>query len=61
MHCYIVNIKATGFMVSEDFLTFFPIIRKLITDLHGMAKLDPKGTVGTIYAGDHKTLLHTKI
>ena len=38
-------------MVSEDFSTFFPIIRKLITDLHGMAKLDPKGTVDTIYAG----------
>ena len=31
-----------------------------MTDPHGMAKLDPKGTVGTIYAGDHKTLLYTK-
>ena len=30
-----------------------------MTDPHGMAKLDPKGTVGTIYAGDHKTLLYT--
>ena len=48
------------FMVSEVFLTFFPIIRKLMTDSHCMAKLDPKGTVGTIYAGDHKTLLYTK-
>ena len=38
----------------------FPIIRKLMTDPHGMAKLDPKGMVGTIYAGDHKTLLYTK-
>ena len=61
MQCYILNIKATGFMVSEDFLTFFPIINKLITDPPGMAKLDPKGTVGTIYAEDHKTLLYTKI
>ena len=60
MHCYILNIKATGFIVSEDFSLFFPIIRKLITDPHGMAKLDPKGTVGTIYAGNHKTLLYTK-
>ena len=31
-----------------------------MTDPHGMAKLDPKGTVGTIYAGDYKTLLYTK-
>ena len=64
---YVVNpyallhtIKAIGFMVSEDFLMFFPILRKLMTDPHGMAKLDPKGTVGTINAGDHKTLLYTK-
>ena len=48
-------------MVSEDFLTLFPIIRKLIIDPHGMAKLDPKGMVFMIYAGDHKTLLYTKI
>ena len=61
MHCYILYIKATGFMVSEDFLTFFPIIRKLIIDPHGMAKLDPKGMFFMIYAGDHKTLLYTKI
>ena len=59
MHCYILYIKATGFMVSEDFLTFFLIIRKLIIDPHGMA--DPKGMVFMIYAGDHKTLLYTKI
>ena len=31
-----------------------------MTDPQGMAKLDPKGTGGTIYAGDHKTLLKTK-
>ena len=36
MHCYILN------MVLEDFLKFFPIIRKLMTDPHGMAKLDPR-------------------
>ena len=31
-----------------------------MTNPHGMAKLDPKGTVGMIYAGDHKALLYTK-
>ena len=31
-----------------------------MTDPQGMANLDPKGTVGKIYAGDHKTLLYTK-
>ena len=31
-----------------------------MTDPQGMAKLDPKGMFGTIYAGDHKTLLYTK-
>ena len=30
-----------------------------MTDPHCMVKLDPKGTVGRIYAGDHKTLLYT--
>ena len=42
------------------FSEVFPIIRKLMTDPQGMAKLDPKGTVGTIYAGGQKTLLYTK-
>ena len=31
-----------------------------MTDPQGMAKLDPKGTVATIYVGDHMTLLETK-
>ena len=57
MHCYILNIKAIGFMISEDFLMFFPIIRKLVTDPQGMFELNPNDTVGRIYAGDHKTLL----
>ena len=64
MYCYILNIKAIGFMVSEDFkkkvFPHYKIIRNLMTGLHGMTKLDPKDTVGTIYAGDHKTLLKTK-
>ena len=31
-----------------------------MADPQGMAKLDPKSMVGTIYAWDHKTLLYTK-
>ena len=53
MHCDILN------MVSEDFKKFFPIIGKLMTDPQGVAKLDPKSMVGTIYAGDHKASLYT--
>ena len=30
-----------------------------MTDPQGMAKLDPKGTVGTIYAEGNKTMLYT--
>ena len=37
----------------KRFFNVFPIIKKLMTDPHGMAKLDPKGIVDTIYAGDH--------
>ena len=58
MHCYIIIVKAIGFMVSEDFLKIFPIItlRKLMTDPQSMAKLDPwKDTVARF-----KTLLYTK-
>ena len=44
----------------RSFLMCFPIIRKLMTDPHDMAKLEPKGRVGMIYAGDHKTLLYAK-
>ena len=29
-------------------------------DPRGVASLDPKGLIGRIYVGDHKTLLHTK-
>ena len=29
-------------------------------DTKGMASLDPRGLIGRIYVGDHKTLLHTK-
>ena len=57
MHCYIINVKVIGFMVSEHFLKIFPIItlRTLMTDPQSMAKLDPKDTVARF-----KTLLYTK-
>ena len=42
------------------FKKFSPNKRKLMTDPQGMVKLDPKGKFGTIYAGNHKTLLETK-
>ena len=29
-------------------------------ELRGVASLDPRGTIGSIYVGDHLTLLHTK-
>ena len=43
----------------ESGTTLSGIIRKLMTDPHCMAKLDTKGMVGTISAGDHKALLYT--
>ena len=62
-HCITQNIKALGLMVSEKkiFLRFFPIISlcRPMTP-RGMANLDPRGMIGRIYEGYHKTLLHTK-
>ena len=43
-------------MVSEDFFSVFPHYK----DPQGTAKLNPNGHIGTIYAGDQKTLLYTK-
>ena len=45
MHCYILNIEAIDFMVSEDVLSFFPHYKEA-NDLQGVAKLDPKGMAG---------------
>ena len=50
-------------MVSEEKI-FFHYILELMTPLGlksiGMASLDPRGLIGRIYVGDHKTLLYTK-
>ena len=48
-------IKATGFMVSEDF-KFFPLYK----EAQGTPKMDSNGHIGMIYPVDQKTLLYTK-
>ena len=55
-----IKYKSYWFHGFERFFKFFPIKRKLLTGPQSKAKLDPKGTVVTIYARDHKTLLYTK-
>ena len=44
----------------EEFLSFSYYKSVGVNDPRGMANFDPRGTVGRIYVGDHKTLLHTK-
>ena len=56
MHCYILNIVAVGFIVSENF--FFKFMEA--NDLQGVAHLNPKDMVGQIYLGDYQTLLDAK-
>ena len=50
MHWYLLNIKAIGFMATEEFLKIFPIItyKEANDSPHCMANVDPKGTVGMI-------------
>ena len=48
-----------GLKVSEKNI-FFHYKSMGSNDPVGPAKLDPNGMVGTIYVGDHQTLLHTK-
>ena len=55
MHCYVLNIKATCLMVSEDFLKFFPIIRKLMTAPQDWPRWTPRAQLARF-----KTLLCTK-
>ena len=50
-HCYTQNIKALGLMVSEKIF---------LCSSRSVANLDPKGMIGRIFVGYHKTLLHTK-
>ena len=54
IHCYTLNMKALGLVVSEKIFYVFPMMPP------GGARIDPRGTVGRIYIEDHYTLLHTK-
>ena len=53
MQCYILNIEAVGFMVSEIFQSYSPLYGTSMeaNDLQG-------SMVGMIYVGDHPTLLY---
>ena len=56
IHCYTQNMKAMGLVVSEKkIFMFFP------SRPRGGARMDPRGTVGSIYKEDHYTLLYTCI
>ena len=61
-HCALLqlNIKATGFMVSEDFLKVFPYYKEANDRPSGHGQVESQGHVGMIYAGDQKTLIYTK-
>ena len=43
MYCYILNIKAIGFMVSEDFLKSFPHYKEAYDRPSGHGQVDPQG------------------
>ena len=48
-------------MLSEKILLIFYHYKSMgANDPRGVASLDPRGLIGRIYVGDHKTLLHTK-
>ena len=47
-------------MVLKDlFKSYFPVSLEA-KDPKGLVNLEPRGMVGMIYVGDHKTLLYTK-
>ena len=60
MHCFILNIEAVVFMVSEKiFLIYSQLCGKSIEAnyLHGVPNLGPRGMVGMTYVEDHPTWL----
>ena len=60
MHCYILNLEAVVFMVSEKiFLSYSQLYGKSIEAnyLHGVPNLGPRGMVGMTYVGDHPAWL----
>ena len=46
-------------MIFEGSLAHYKALYKHMTPL-GVDNLDPRGLIGRIYVGDHKTVLHTK-
>ena len=46
-------------MVSEKNFLFFPLCLWEFTIPCGVTSLEPRGLIGRIYVGDHKTLLYT--
>ena len=54
-HCYIQNIEALGFLVSEKkiFVSFSHCKSMETIYPRGVAKFDPRGMAGTIYVEDH--------
>ena len=55
MHCYILNIKAIGLMVSEDFLSF-PHYKEANDRPSGHGQVEPQRAL----LAQFKTLLYTK-
>ena len=59
MHCYILNIEAAVFMVSEDcFKSYSSLYGTSMEayDTQGVTNLKSRGMVGMIYVGDYQTL-----
>ena len=55
-------ISALSLMISEKIFFCFSHCKFMgANDPRDVANLDPKGMIGSIYVGYHKTLLHTKI
>ena len=59
LHTKYLSSGSYGFR-EEDFLSFFHYKSMGANELWGVANLDPRGMIGRIYVGDHRTLLHTK-
>ena len=58
LHTKYISSRPHGFR-EEDFLSFSHYKSMGANDPRGLASLDPRGVIGSIYVGDHQTLLHT--
>ena len=57
-HCFILNIKALGLIVSMKIIEVF-IMSMRASEPRDVANLEARGMVGRIYEGDHLMLLNT--